>query len=538
MKTIHKNNPRWIKYLAIIFIILGLFLRFHNLDLRPYWGDEASTSVQIHGHIYNYYDSADFDKNPEFTNKFIGKIVTGKDLNEFLQVSPTFSAVDNVYLLAKLEPFSVPIYFIFLRSWIEIFGNSIATIRSFSALVGVLTVFSVYWLSIELFGSKTTAWIAMAIVSVSPFHIIYSQEARVYSLWTLTVVLSNIALLRAVRLSNSLNWLIYCLSIIICIYTHIFSLSVLAGHVIFLFIYEKFRFTKKLIAQLSCTVIALICFIPWLINLLSTSNYPSWYFDKIYKIPLYYLLHYYHNLGLFFADFNVGVISPKIAQFSYGFLLLGILTIVILALRFIYLKGENLPRTFLLSVLIMSFMPFFLKDLFLGGGVTQVIRYFVPCWLAIELIVAYWLSNKIQSSKIIWQGLFISLLLIGLISGLLMTNSGFWWNKLEANFNKQYAEQVIAKAKNPLLVTNNPYFPAVVSMSTLVDPKTRFLLFTPNSEIKIPPGESDVFLFLYMYSDELFKKFEKNYKLEHVPLKDAYPGGGITSKHFYRVITN
>jgi uncharacterized membrane protein len=534
MKTIHKDNPRWIKYLAIVFIVLGLFLRFHNLDLRPYWGDEAATSVEMHG--YDYQSS-------EFQNKILNRIITAKELNEFLYPDSTTNVSDTINLIAKNEPQLSPLYFILDRFWVSIFGNSIAIIRSFSAVVGVMAIFSVYWFSLELFDSKMTAWIAMAIASVSPFHMLYSQEARVYSLWSLTVILSSLFFLRAVRQSRPVNWSIYCFLIILSLYTHLFSLFVYFGHLVFLLIYEKFRITKKLVNMLLVGMVALLGFSPWLVNfILNTSKGPSWGFDKIYKIPLYYLLHYYHNLGLFFADFNVGVISPKIAQFSYAFLLLGILTIVICALRFIYFKGENLPRTFLLSVLIMSFVPFFLKDLFLGGGVTQVIRYFVPCWLAIELIVAYWLSNKIQSSikssRVIYQGIGLSLLLIGLISGVLMTNSGFWWNKLEGNFNKQYAQQVIAKAKNPLLVTNNPYFPAVVSMSTLVDPKTKFLLFTPNSEIKIPPGESDVFLFLYNYSDELFKKFEKNYKLEHVPLKDSYPGGGINSKHFYRVITN
>jgi uncharacterized membrane protein len=36
-----KDNQKWIKYVAIVFIVLGLFIRFHNLDLRPYWGDDA-----------------------------------------------------------------------------------------------------------------------------------------------------------------------------------------------------------------------------------------------------------------------------------------------------------------------------------------------------------------------------------------------------------------------------------------------------------------------------------------------------------------
>jgi len=528
-----KDIPKWFKYIVIVVIVLGVLLRFHNLELRPYWGDEAATSVEIHG--------SDYD-SPEFQNKFFNRVITAKELNKFLYPDTRSNAVKTLSLIAKKEPQLSPLYFILQGFWIKIFGNTIATIRSFSALLGVLVVLSIYWLSMQLFHSRTTALIAMAIVATSPFQLVYSQEARPYMLWSLIIVLSNIALLRAVNKPGPINWIIYCFSIILSLYTHIFSLLVYAGHVLFLLIYEKFRITRKLISLIISAIAALFCFSPWMFNfILNTDKSPSWSFDKFYNIPFYYLLHYFHNLGIVFADFNVGVISPKIVQIFYALLILGIITIVILALRFLYLKGDNLPRSFLISVLIMSFLPLFLKDLFLGGGVTQVIRYFVPDWLAIELIVAYWLSNKIRLAgrpKIIGLGLLLSLLLIGLISDLLMTNSDLWWNKLEGNFYRQYANQVIAKAKNPLLITDDPYFPAAVSLSTLVDPNVRFLLFSGNAEVHIPSGESDVFLFLYIPSEDMIKRVQKNYKLEHVALKGAYPGGGINSKHFFRVITN
>ena len=39
-----------------------------------------------------------------------------------------------------------------------------------------------YWLCLELFESSVTAWLAVAIIAISPFQIVYAQEARPYSL--------------------------------------------------------------------------------------------------------------------------------------------------------------------------------------------------------------------------------------------------------------------------------------------------------------------------------------------------------------------
>jgi len=524
-------TPKWIKYISIAILVLGLILRFHNLDLHPYWNDETYTSVQMYGHDYN---------TKEFKSKIHNRIITAQDLREYLYPSPTASTGDTVALIAKKEPQLSPLYFILDRFWVSTFGNSIAIIRSFSAVIGVLVALAFYWLSMELFHSKTTAWITVALVAVSPFHLIYSQEARPPMLWILTIVLSHIALLRALRQPKAGNWILYSLSIVLSLYSYLFSLLVLAGHVLFVLIYERFRFSKKVISFLVSTLAALICFSPWLLIFSSNVNKAyQWEYGPIYKMPFWYITRWLHNLGIVFADFNVGEISPKVAQISYSLILLLILFIVILAWRFFYRNGDKLTHIFLTSAIIIPLLPLFFKDLIVGGGVTQVIRYLSPCWIAIELIVAYWLGNQIESAKfpkLAWQSLLVLLLLLGLSSDILMTSSELWWNKLDANFFRQYADQVIAKAKNPLIVNDDSYIPAAVSLSTSVDPKVRFLLFSEDADIRIPNGESEVFLF--RPSKKLVKKFQKNYKLEHVPLKDAYPGGGITSEHFYRVITN
>lgn len=82
-------------------------------------------------------------------------------------------------------------YFVMVKQWVQWFGNSITITRSFSALVSLLAFPLIYLLCQELFNSSVIGWIAVSLLAVSPLHILYAQEARSYSLWTVTILLSS-----------------------------------------------------------------------------------------------------------------------------------------------------------------------------------------------------------------------------------------------------------------------------------------------------------------------------------------------------------
>ncbi len=96
-----------------------------------------------------------------------------------------------------------------------------------------------YWLCLELFNDKLTPWIATGLMAVSPFHLLYAQEARQYSLLTLMVLISSVTLLRAVRINNLSNWIAYTLTIIIGLYIHLFFILVPLGYSIYMLIVTR-----------------------------------------------------------------------------------------------------------------------------------------------------------------------------------------------------------------------------------------------------------------------------------------------------------
>jgi len=123
----------------------------------------------------------------------------------------------------------------------------------------------VYWLCQELFKTPLVSWVAVVLFAVSPFYVAYSQEARPYSLWIVTIIGSNIALLRAIRLQNRQSWFFYTISLTIGFYTSLFSIFVAIGQSIYVNFLEKFCFTQTLKKYLTAFCLGIVSFIPWLI---------------------------------------------------------------------------------------------------------------------------------------------------------------------------------------------------------------------------------------------------------------------------------
>jgi uncharacterized membrane protein len=84
--------------------------------------------------------------------------------------------------------FHPPLYYYLLFAWSKIFGLSEISLRLPSVLLGVGSVYLLYKSAFSLVG-RTSAILAAIFLAISPLHIYYSQEARMYSLATFAVLL-------------------------------------------------------------------------------------------------------------------------------------------------------------------------------------------------------------------------------------------------------------------------------------------------------------------------------------------------------------
>ena len=90
------------------------------------------------------------------------------------------------------------LYYALLGLWMDLVGQSPVMVRLLSLFAGVLTLAGIYLLGADLFG-RSAGVVAVFVAALSPFHVQYAQEARMYALMALWLVLATWCYVRAAR---------------------------------------------------------------------------------------------------------------------------------------------------------------------------------------------------------------------------------------------------------------------------------------------------------------------------------------------------
>ena len=503
----------------------GLFFRFYNLEKKVYWYDETFTSLHISGYM------------PAEVKQIVGDREIGVDeLRRFQRVNPDRGLLSTVTALSAHDPQLSPLYHGLARVWAGLFGDSIWGIRSLSAFASLLVFPCLYWLCRELFETRRVAWVALMIVAVSPFHVLYAQEARQYSLWTVTILLSSAALLCALRLQMRRSWALYAATVSVGMYTHLLFGLVIIAHGVYMLGEQLAQTGRKLlplprtlITFFRATLAGLVAFVPWLYIMVAhfdaVGGRMSWSNQKVN--PFYLFGMWGFNFSAIFLDTDHSLKFVDQYDFSV-FLSYSIrVLMLIMALYSIYFLYSKTPKRSCLFVLVMIVVPFLglaLPDLLLGGmrsGGGN--RYLAPSYLGIQLAVAYLLSTKMNcghlARRLIWQAITAFVIVCGLVSCTISSQAETWWTKPISYYNPRVA-RIINQAHHPLVVI--VAMDDLLSLSHLLDPKVRIWVVTNHDSIQISEGFSDVFVF--KPSPLLRKKLEANDKFT---MKEVDPRGQL-----------
>ena len=114
-----------------------------------------------------------------------------------------------------------PFYEIFLHFWIKLFGIEPPIVRLPSVLFGVANIIIVYGLTKKFF-SLRVAILATLLLAFSSLHFYFSQEARVYSLFTLLTSLTFYYLFSIIKYSGKQqsNFIFLFLAYVFLVYAH------------------------------------------------------------------------------------------------------------------------------------------------------------------------------------------------------------------------------------------------------------------------------------------------------------------------------
>lgn len=112
----------------------------------------------------------------------------------------------------------MPLYYIYLKTFMAWFGQSDLALRLSSFVLGVLGIVAMYFVGREK--DKKTGLVAATITAISSFAIYYSQEVRIYSLLFLVSAISLLYFVKFVKARTVTNLLGLIIFDFLIIFTH------------------------------------------------------------------------------------------------------------------------------------------------------------------------------------------------------------------------------------------------------------------------------------------------------------------------------
>jgi uncharacterized membrane protein len=493
-----RSQRTWLTVAAVLLLVVGIFFRFVNIDRKVYWVDEVYTALRVSGYTQREYVREIFN----------GQEVTVADLQHFQHPDPT-QGLDDTLDALKGNAEHAPLYFLLLRFWVQTFGTSVATIRTLSALISLFAFPCLYWLCRELFETPAVSWMALSLLAISPLHVLYAQEARQYSLWTVTVLLSSAALLWALRTKKRHSWVIYSITIALGLYTHLlFALTAIA-HTFYVFVVEKFRPTRSLLSYVLAAGAGLLAFVPWMIVVATSINQIQTTTQFLTKKQSLSRL-----IDGWFLDINRVFLDLQLGSFNFILVLL-----IACALAYLFYKTPRRVWLLVIALIAVNFLSLAIPDAVWGGMRSLQVRYLIPVYLGFQIALAFLFTYQALSIRKWWQKLCrVSLILLVIGSIVACSRSAqaeVWWNKsLPKSYHYPKAAEIINQVDRPLVISDsNPI--GILSFSYLLDNDVRLRLVTQPQKLK--PFEDDSPTFLLTPSTPMKVRLKRKFNYELIP---------------------
>lgn len=449
----------WI-YLAII--IIGTLLKFYHLDSKIFWDDEIATIKHSSGISLSSYDKL----------VPVNEIKNISYYDSLLHLNSQPYTIQSQIAGILSDTHLTPAHYVFLTFWHRVVGDDDMDYRLFSVFIFVVSLPFMFLLSKSLYKSALAGWIAVSLYAVSPFINLFAQESRYYILWAFFFILCNYLFLQAIQ-KNKLFWRIaYAVAAIFALYTSIVSGLFILSHFLYILIFKKEL-------RLSFTIYLFLIFLfylPWFYFLYTVRETIqtglSWHVDNE-PFPIFSLSLLFSQLVGFVKSFvflfdtgieietgmyyNVwrGNITPDMYLPLLSDLIIFIF--IIYATYFLITKASKETASLLVLIVLPQVLFFYITDIVRHSVISYMLRYQILNIVAISLVITYLLSNKIAKGKALYSGLFIGLIILGVVSILTIGEYRCWMTRPDCEANVEHG-QLLSEAEHSLLITDFDFF--------------------------------------------------------------------------------
>jgi uncharacterized membrane protein len=432
---------------AILAILAGILFRTYHPGAKTLWGDEIAGLI----HTLGYTEAEIVRAGPT--------IRTAGDIQAYFQLSGPRNdgprpLVATIRSLAAEDPQHPPVYYLLGRLWATWAGVTPTALRTLPLIFGVLSIGAMAWLAFELFGSRTAALLAASLYAISPFEVLYSQEARETTLWALETLLSSALLLRASRIGGMKLWVAYGLTSAVSLYTYPLAAFVMVCHCAVVVADPRLRKREVALPYFLASLAATLPFVPWLV-ILATSESGLKALGNLLAnkpTPLQVVLAFMRDIKATMID--VGMVEPgtttRLALSVAGTAILALLLYCLVRLA---ASRKQTASLFILALFVIPALPLLLIH---GGALIGQLRYLQPTFLAIQLAFTAFFYTKLENAharaplSAAVVGAYLMILTLSFISCWISAGADTWYPK--AYERTAHVAAIVNQSAQPLVV--------------------------------------------------------------------------------------
>lgn len=177
--------------------------------------------------------------------------------DEIFSVHAAEHSWDTIISFVAKDLIHPPLFYVLLKLWMSLVGESLFWLRSLPVLFSILALFPFWMLCRELKLKPPAAIVAMSLFAVNGSLIKYAQEVRMYSL-LLFLSLFSIWLFSRFYFRGKNFWLLTAVNILL-VYTHYFGWLVIIAEVTAILIAQRIKILRTLLM----VGVVFAAFLPW-----------------------------------------------------------------------------------------------------------------------------------------------------------------------------------------------------------------------------------------------------------------------------------